>query len=63
MLILVRRFSESIKIGDDITVTILAVKENRVRVGIQAPKEIAVHREEIYERIQASSKRETCATS
>jgi carbon storage regulator len=53
MLILTRRQRESLKIGDDVTITILAVNSNQVRVGIEAPKNIAVHREEIYERIRA----------
>ena len=53
MLILTRRQRESVKIGDDVTITILAVNNNQVRVGIEAPKNIAVHREEIYERIRA----------
>lgn len=52
MLILTRRVGESIKVGDDVTVTVLAVKGNQVRVGVAAPKNVAVHREEIYERIQ-----------
>ena len=52
MLILTRRVGETVMIGDSVTVTILGVKGNQVRVGVNAPKEIAVHREEIYERIK-----------
>jgi len=52
MLILTRRVGETVMIGNDVTVTVLGVKGNQVRVGINAPKTIAVHREEIYERIK-----------
>jgi len=51
MLILTRRVGESVVIGEDVGITVLSVKGNQVRIGIKAPKEIAVHREEIYERI------------
>ena len=53
MLILSRRIDESIQIGDEITVTILDIKGKQVRVGINAPDDVTVHREEIYERVQA----------
>ena len=52
MLILTRRVGETVMIGADVTVTVLGVKGNQVRVGINAPKNVAVHREEIFERIK-----------
>lgn len=52
MLILTRRVGETLVIGDDVQVTVLGVKGNQVRLGINAPKDVSVHREEIYERIQ-----------
>lgn len=52
MLILTRRVGETLVVGDDITITVLGVKGNQVRIGIKAPQDVAVHREEIYERIK-----------
>jgi carbon storage regulator len=53
MLILTRRVGESLIIGDDVVVNVLGVKGNQVRIGVDAPKNVSVHREEIYDRIQA----------
>jgi len=52
MLILTRRVGETLMVGDDVTVTVLGVKGNQVRIGVNAPRDVAVHREEIYERIK-----------
>lgn len=52
MLILTRRVGETLVVGDEITVTVLGVKGNQVRLGVNAPKDVTVHREEIYQRIQ-----------
>lgn len=59
MLILTRRVGENINIGNEITVQTLGIKGNQVRLGISAPKAIAVHREEIYNKIQAEQEKET----
>jgi carbon storage regulator len=53
MLVLTRRTNETLMIGGEVTVTVLGIKGNQVRIGVNAPREVAVHREEIYERIKA----------
>lgn len=53
MLILTRRVGETLMVGDEVSVTVLGVKGNQVRLGVNAPKDVAVHREEIYERIKS----------
>ena len=60
MLVLTRRVNETLMIGDDVTLTVLGVKGNQIRIGISAPKEVAVHREEIYDRIKAEMHQGTC---
>jgi carbon storage regulator len=59
MLILTRKVGETLMVGEEISVTVVAVKGNQVRIGINAPKNVAVHREEIYERVQAETTQES----
>ncbi len=59
MLILTRRVGETLMVGDEVTVTVLGVKGNQVRIGVNAPKDVAVHREEIYDRIKREKEGET----
>jgi len=59
MLILTRRAGETVMIGSDVTITVLGVKGNQVRIGINAPKDVAVHREEIFERIKNENNSDT----
>lgn len=59
MLILTRRVGETVMIGNEVTVTVLGVKGNQVRIGVNAPKDVAVHREEIYERIKREDEGES----
>ena len=61
MLILTRRVGETVVIGNNVTVTVLGVKGNQVRLGVKVPKDISVHREEIFERIQAEQKEQASA--
>ena len=58
MLILTRRVGETLKVGNDVDVTVLGVKGNQIRIGIKAPKSVAVHREEIFDRIQREAELE-----
>lgn len=63
MLVLSRRLDETLIIGDDIKVTVLGISGNQVRIGIAAPKEVSVHREEVYMRIKQETKQETQAST
>ncbi len=59
MLILTRRIGETLMVGDEVTVTVLGVKGNQVRIGVTAPKDVSVHRQEVYEKIQKESGQST----
>jgi carbon storage regulator len=63
MLILTRRVGETVMIGNEVTVTVLGVKGNQVRIGVNAPKDVAVHREEIYDRIKREEDGDPAARS
>ncbi|MBR7887920.1 carbon storage regulator CsrA [Marinomonas sp. A79] len=63
MLIITRRSGETINIGDDTEITVLGIQGSQVRLGIKAPKDVSVHREEIYHRIKAAEKEETATSS
>jgi len=58
MLILTRKTNETLMVGDEVTVTVLGVKGNQVRIGINAPRTISVHREEVYERINSEKQKD-----
>ena len=60
MLILTRKVGESVLIGDDISITVLSVRGNQVKLGVEAPKEVSVHREEIYQRIKQTKDEHVC---
>lgn len=63
MLILTRRVGEAVRIGDDVTLTVLGVKGSQVRLGIDAPRDVSVHRQEIYERVNEEQPKKEAANS